>query len=123
LGSHLRLRAQDNVAEEMAQLQASFELDRFRLVDDLGALPLDWLKNLSARMVEMGVRVPFEDLKKTELEGVEMLQPVTDICAERNAWIPREGDHTHAPPTEDPALLARRWERGELGAGEQLEDP
>jgi anaerobic magnesium-protoporphyrin IX monomethyl ester cyclase len=123
LGAHLRLRSPENVVEEMADLQARFPLDRFRLVDDLEALPADWLQRLSARMLRMGVHVPFEDLKKTEIEGVRLLQPVTDICADRNAWIPRQADHMHAPPVEDSDLLARRWERAELKAGEHLEDP
>lgn len=123
LGSHLRLRSPENVIEEMVDLQARFALDRFRLVDDLEALPTDWVRRLSTRMTERGVRVPFEDLKKIEIKDIEMLQPITDICAERNAWVPRQGDHKHAPPVEDAELLARRWERRELNPGERLEDP
>lgn len=121
--SHLRRRSPENVAAEMRHLEDQFAPDRFRLVDDMEGLGRDWLRALGQAMIDASVTTPFEGLKPVHLGDLPMLAEAQDICAERNAWIPTQGPHAHAPPALDFEMLQQRWREGRLPAGEHLEDP
>ncbi|RME45975.1 MAG: hypothetical protein D6791_09415, partial [Chloroflexi bacterium] len=123
MGPHLRRRSPENVAAEMRHLEREYAPDRFRLVDDLDGLGRDWLVALGDAMIAAGVTTPYEGLKPTHLGELPMLAQEKDICAERNAWIPTQGPHPHAPPSLDPQALQQRWREGRLLEGEHLEDP
>ena len=123
VGAGLRIRSVGNIVAEMLQLQERYELDRFRLVDDLNRLDADWLVELGEAMIAAGVTIPYEGLNTVVHEGLPMLAQTRDICHERNAWIPTKGKHGHAPPTDDLQLLRRRWEQAVLLDNEHLEDP
>ena len=120
---HLRRRSVEDVVEEMRHLQGTYDVERFRLVDDLNRLERDWLAALGEAMIDAGVIVPYEGLNTVTHEDLPMLAQTRDICHERNAWIPTQGRHGHAPPTDDVNLLRRRWEDALLLDGEHLEDP
>ncbi len=123
MGAGLRIRSVGNVVAEMLHLQAEYAIDRFRFVDDLNRLDPEWLRELGEAMAEAGVDIPYEGLNTIVHEGLPMLAQTRDICHERNAWIPTQGKHGHAPPTEDVQLLRRRWEQAMLFVDERLEDP
>jgi radical SAM superfamily enzyme YgiQ (UPF0313 family) len=123
MGMGLRIRSVGNVVSEMLHLQAEYAIDRFRFVDDLNRLDTKWLRGLGEAMVEAGVEIPYEGLNTIVHEGLPMLAQTRDICHERNAWIPTQGKHGHAPPTDDVQLLRRRWEQAMLFEDERLEDP
>jgi hypothetical protein len=92
-------------------------------VDDLEGLGREWLLALGNAMLAMGVRTPYEGLKPVAFDDLPLLATTKDICAERNAWIPTQGPHPHAPPALDAAALHRRWREARLEEGEHLEDP
>jgi radical SAM superfamily enzyme YgiQ (UPF0313 family) len=123
MGPHLRRRAPENVAAEMRHLETQYAPDRFRLVDDLEGLGRDWLVALGQAMMAAGVTTPYEGLKPANLGDLPMLAEAKDICAERNAWLPTQGPHPHAPPKLDLDLIGRRWGEARLLEGEHLEDP
>jgi anaerobic magnesium-protoporphyrin IX monomethyl ester cyclase len=123
MGSHLRRRSAADAAAEMREIEAAYDIDRFRLVDDLNRLERDMLVALGEAMIAAGVTTPYEGLNPVTHEDLPMLAEVKDICAERNAWLPTKGKHGHAPPVDDEALLRRRWELGILLENEHLEDP
>jgi radical SAM superfamily enzyme YgiQ (UPF0313 family) len=122
-GEKLRRRSIDNIVCEMQYLQDTYTIERFRLVDDVNRLEREWLYSLGKAMIAAGVTIPYEGLNTVTHEGLPMLAQTHDICHERNAWIPTQGKHGHAPPTENLVLVRRRWEQGLLLKGEQLEDP
>jgi anaerobic magnesium-protoporphyrin IX monomethyl ester cyclase len=123
MGPHLRRRRPQSVAAEMRYLEVQYAPDRFRLVDDMEGLGRDWLWALGHAMIDAGVTTPYEGLKPVDLGDLPMLAQAKDICAERNAWIPTQGPHAHAPPALDLETLQRRWQQGRLLEGEHLEDP
>lgn len=123
MGPNLRLRSHVNIVEEMLNLQETYPVERFRFVDDLNRLPREWLVALGEAMIAAGVSVEYEGLNTLTHEGLPMLAQTRDICSERNAWIPTQADHGHAPPTLDSDLVRRRWEEAILLEGEHLEDP
>jgi len=122
-GPHFRVRSIENIVLEMAELEAAYAPDRFRLVDELEGLGREWLIALGRAMIEAGVRTPFEGLKPSHLEGVPMLAEVKDICAERNAWLPPASQDAHASPSLDVDDLQRRWREAKLPEGERLAEP
>jgi hypothetical protein len=123
MGPNLRVRSIEHIIGEMLHLQATYSLQRFRLVDDLNRFNPEWLRQLGEAMMAAGVAIEYEGLNTVTHEGLPMLAQTRDICHERNAWIPTQGRHGHAPPTRDTKLLRRRWERALLLEGEHLEDP
>ncbi|MGH2593337.1 MAG: B12-binding domain-containing radical SAM protein [Anaerolineae bacterium] len=122
-GPHWRVRSIANVVREMAELEAVYTPDRFRLVDELDGLGRDWLIELGRAMIDAGVRTPFEGLKPSHLAGVPMLSEVKDICAERNVWLPSDSPDAHAAPDLAFDDLLSRWREAKLPAGEHLNDP
>lgn len=123
MGEKLRQRSIDKIVREMRHLQDTYSVERFRMVDDLNRLKRDWLEALGNAMVAAGVTIPYEGLNTVTHEDLPMLAQTRDICHERNAWIPAQGQHGHAPPTENIDLVRRRWEEALLLEGERLEEP
>jgi anaerobic magnesium-protoporphyrin IX monomethyl ester cyclase len=123
MGPNLRLRSHAHIVEEMLHLEKAYPVERFRFVDDLNRLPKEWLVALGEAMIAAGVSVEYEGLNTLTHEGLPMLAQTRDICHERNAWIPTQASHGHAPPTLDRNLVRRRWEDAILLEGERLEDP
>ena len=122
-GPHWRVRSIGGIVREMAELEATYAPDRFRLIDELDGLGRDWLTGLGQAMMDAGVRTPFEGLKPSHLTGVPMLSEVKDICAERNVWLPSESPDAHAAPGLALDDLLSRWREAKLPEGERLNDP
>lgn len=123
-GPHFRLRSPDNVATEMRELEEHYHPDRFRLVDDLEGLGRQWLMALGQAMVEAGVQTPYEGLRPYQSLGdLPMLERGFDVCYDRNLWLPKDGDHPHAPPALKEEDMQARWRDGALPEGEHLSDP
>ena len=59
-GRPYRRRAPEDVVEEMAELAGSFELERFRFVDELFLYDAHWLKELADELRRRDLRVTFE---------------------------------------------------------------
>lgn len=123
MGKHLRRSSHEHVVAEMKMLEDTYAIERFRIVDDLDTIGREWLVMLGKAMIAAQITTPYEGLKPTKLDGLPMLGEVKDICADRNAWIPTQGSHPHAPPVEDEDLLKRRWGEAILLEGEHLEEP
>jgi hypothetical protein len=112
------------VAAEMLALEERYQPDRFRLVDDLEGLGHSWLTALGEAMIEIGLKTPYEGLRPHNALGdLPMLERGLDVCFDRNLWIPKDGDHPHAPPALEEDEMQSRWRDGALPEGEHLEDP
>ena len=124
MGSRWRLRSPQSVVAEMKQLQEAYHPDRFRLVDDLDGLGENWLRALAAEMMAHGVTTPYEGLRLHQSLGeLPMLERTKELCAERNAWIPKAAPHPHAPPALELTELQERWRSAKLRPGVTLPDP
>lgn len=123
-GPHWRVRALENVAAEMRELEARYHPDRFRLVDDLDGLGREWLLALAEAMTAIGVTTPYEGLRlHVKLGDLPMLARQKEVCADRNAWIPKVAQHPHAPPALSGAELQMRWSEARLPDGAALAAP
>lgn len=123
-GPHWRVRAPENVAAEMRELEARYHPEHFRLVDDLDGLGREWLLALAEAMLSLGVTTPYEGLRlHVKLGDLPMLARHKELCADRNAWIPKAAQHPHAPPALSEAELQARWSEGRLPDGAVLADP
>jgi anaerobic magnesium-protoporphyrin IX monomethyl ester cyclase len=123
-GPHWRVRAPENVAAEMRLLEARYGPDRFRLVDDLDGLGREWLMALADAMQSAGVTTPYEGLRlHMGLGDLPMLTREKELCAERNAWIPKAAPHPHAPPALAASELQMRWREARLPEGATLAEP
>lgn len=111
-GQHFRRRSPQSVAQEMKLIEDQFAPDRFRLVDDLEGLGEDWLIRLEDVMQAAGVTTPYEGLQTVLFEGLKLYNPMKGLCGKRNRYIPRQGEHPHAPPILDVELLQERWGKG-----------
>lgn len=116
-GVNIRYRSPQQVAAEMQQLEAEYEVDRFRLVDDLEALGRDWLVALGEAMQALGLQTPYEGLKPLHFGPLPMYAPQKDLCAERTVWLPGVDQD---PAALDIAVVQRRWEQGVLLDGESI---
>ncbi len=123
-GPHWRVRTPANVAAEMRDLEALYQPDRFRLVDDLDGLGRDWLIALAEAMQAAGVTTPYEGLRlHVKLGDLPMLAREKELCADRNAWIPKAESHPHAPPALLEEEVRLRWGEARLPEGAALADP
>lgn len=123
-GPHFRVRSPEHVAAEMHTLEERYQPDRFRLVDDLEGLGHAWLTALGQAMIARGLKTPYEGLRPhIALGELPMLERGLDVCHDRNLWIPKDGDHPHAPPALEEDEMQSRWRDGALPEGEHLEDP
>jgi hypothetical protein len=123
-GPHFRLRSPQNVAQEMQLWEQRCQPDRFRLVDDLDGLGLEWLLALGQAMTDWGIQTHYEGLRPHQSLGdLPMLTRGLDVCYDRNLWIPKDDDHPHAPPGIEEDDMQSRWRDGALPEGEHLADP
>ncbi|MBI3760544.1 MAG: cobalamin B12-binding domain-containing protein [Chloroflexi bacterium] len=121
---HWRARRPEAVAAEMRMLQERYAPDCFRLVDDLDGLGRDWLLALGEAMMASGVTTPYEGLRlHVKLGDLPMLDRRKELCAERNAWIPKAAQHPHAPPGLNESEMQMRWSEARLPEGVALAEP
>ena len=122
--AHWRVRRPEAVAAEMHALQTQYAPDHFRFVDDLDGLGHDWLQALGDAMEAAGVTTPYEGLRlHVKLGNLPMLMRRMELCADRNAWIPKSASHPHAPPGLGQAELHLRWAEAKLPDGAVLAEP
>lgn len=72
-GDRFRQRSPENVAAEVAELDARFDIDRLRMVDDVDAIERDWLEEWAAAVEERDAVVPFEALNDLERSDIPLL--------------------------------------------------
>lgn len=116
-GVNIRHRSPQSIVAEMKYLESQYEIDRFRLVDDLEALGKDWLVSLGEAMQSAGIQTPYEGLKPLHFGALPMYVPQKDLCGERTVWLPGIDQD---PAMLDIAIVQRRWERGLLLEGETI---
>ena len=123
VGPHWRVRSPGNVAAEMRELESRYHPDRFRLVDDLDGLGREGLMALAKAMTTAGVTTPYEGLRlHVKLGDLPLLARQKELCADRNAWIPKAENHPHAPPALAESELQMRWAEARLPEGAVLAD-
>lgn len=115
--TYVRVRPIQDIVAEMKLIEKDYSVDRFRLVDDLGALGKDWLVALGEAMLMADIKTPYEGLKPLHFDDLPMYAPQKDLCAERTIWLP---GIDHDPKAMDIETIQRRWEQGILQEGETL---
>ncbi|MFT7475042.1 MAG: anaerobic magnesium-protoporphyrin IX monomethyl ester cyclase [Verrucomicrobiales bacterium] len=72
-GSGFRQRSPESVAAEVATLNATFDIGRLRMVDDVDAIDRGWLDDWAAAVEDEGAAIRFEALNELERQDIPLL--------------------------------------------------